>query len=125
MTSTGREEYDRVPVHDEAHRTSSPRRKSPISCFSCLRPRRVFALLKFALPLVFVICYMVYYLYDPRGHIDLVLYQREWIQREILPLSPLGGCFEPERVSPLYNVSEAVYGKKRFEVQAGVTMRMG
>ncbi|KAG2109916.1 glycosyltransferase family 32 protein [Suillus discolor] len=114
-----------VPVHEQARRTSSPWRKSPISYFSCLRPRRVFTLLKFALPLVFIICYTIYYLYDPRGHIDLVLYQREWIQREILPLSPLGGCFEPERVSPLYNISEAVYGKKRFEVQAGVTMRMG
>ncbi|KAG0702009.1 glycosyltransferase family 32 protein [Suillus ampliporus] len=81
--------------------------------------------LKFALPLVFIICYTVYYLYEPHGSIGLVFHQREWIQREILPLSPLGGCFEPERVSPLYNISDAVYGGKRFEVQAGAPTRMG
>ncbi|KAG1748291.1 glycosyltransferase family 32 protein [Suillus paluster] len=115
MTVTARGGYQMVPVHD---------RPRLFRC-SCVRPQRIFTILKFVLPLVFIICYTIYYLYDPRGHIDLVLYQREWIQREILPLSPLGGCFEPERISPLYNVSEAVYGKKRFEVQAGVTMRMG
>ncbi|KAG2134811.1 glycosyltransferase family 32 protein [Suillus clintonianus] len=81
--------------------------------------------LKFALPLVFIIGSTVYYLYEPHGSIGLVLHRRDWIQRELLPLSPLAGCFEPERVSPLYNVSDAVYGGKRFEVQAGVPMRMG
>ncbi|KAG1823637.1 uncharacterized protein BJ212DRAFT_1210469, partial [Suillus subaureus] len=81
--------------------------------------------LKFALPLVFIIGYTVCYLYEPHGSIGLVFHKRAWIQREILPLSPLAGCFEPERISPLYNVSDAVYGGKRFEVQAGVPMRMG
>lgn len=81
--------------------------------------------MKFALPLVFVVHYTVRYLYEPHWSIGVVFYPREWIQREILTLTPLGGCFEPERISPLYNVSEALYGRKRFEVQAGVTMRMG
>lgn len=114
-------------MYEQRHRTSSPppRWKTPPSRWLSIRPRRVFTFLKFALPLVFIICYAVWYLYEPHGHIELVFYEREWIQREMLLLSPLGGCFEPERVSPLYNLTESVYGKKRFEVQAGVTMRMG
>ncbi|KAG2030423.1 glycosyltransferase family 32 protein [Suillus americanus] len=80
--------------------------------------------LKVTLPLVFM-GYTVCYLYEPHGSIGLVFHQRAWIQRELLPLSPLAGCFESERISPLYNVSDAVYGGKRFEVQAGVPMRMG
>ncbi|KAG1745152.1 glycosyltransferase family 32 protein [Suillus lakei] len=87
--------------------------------------RKLTTFLKFALPAVFIMGYTVYYLYDPHGSIGLVFHRREWIQREILPLSPLAGCFEPEHVSPLYNVSDAVYGGKRFEVQAGIPMRMG
>lgn len=92
-----------------------------------MRLRRGFTVfLKFALPLVFIIgSTAVCYLYEPHGSIGLVFHQRAWIQREILPLSPLAGCFKPERISPLYNVSDAVYGRKRFEVQAGVPMRMG
>ncbi|KAG2156858.1 glycosyltransferase family 32 protein [Suillus bovinus] len=81
---------------------------------------------KFTLPpLVFIIGYMFYFLYEPHGSIGLVFHQRAWIQREILPLSPLAGCFEPERISSLYNISDAVYGGKRFEVQAGVPLRLG
>ncbi|KAG1862448.1 glycosyltransferase family 32 protein [Suillus tomentosus] len=91
-----------------------------------MRLRRAFTMfLKFTLPLAFIIGYTVYYLYEPHGSIGLVFHQRTWIQREILPLSPLAGCFEPERISTLYNISDAVYGGKRFEVQAGVPLRMG
>ena len=47
------------------------------------------------------------------------------MQKEIKPIAPLSGCFEPSRVSPTYNMSEAVYGRRRTDVQAGTPMRMG
>lgn len=58
-------------------------------------------------------------------HIELAFYSREWIQREVEALAPLAGCFAPERISSSYNVSEAVYGRKRTEVHAGLPLRLG
>jgi hypothetical protein len=40
-------------------------------------------------------------------------------------LTPLRGCFKPEQVSPVYNVSERLYGPKVTEVHAGMSMRLG
>ncbi|KIM70587.1 hypothetical protein SCLCIDRAFT_101023 [Scleroderma citrinum Foug A] len=71
------------------------------------------------------LCFVVYYLYETHLHVDLVFYDRHWVATEIHPISPLSGCFNPDRVSPLYNVSDALYGKKQFEVQGGIPMRMG
>ncbi|KAH7925113.1 hypothetical protein BV22DRAFT_1011960 [Leucogyrophana mollusca] len=93
-----------------------------------MRPRTAFAVFKFGAPLIIVVlvaCYVVYYLFEPHLHVDLVFYDRQWINAEIKPITRLGGCFDPAHVSPLYNLSEAVYGKKKNEVQAGVPMRMG
>ncbi|KIJ61871.1 hypothetical protein HYDPIDRAFT_30939 [Hydnomerulius pinastri MD-312] len=90
-----------------------------------MRRRTLCNLLKFAIPAAVVVLWWVYFMYEPHLHVDLVFYDRNWIAAEMQPITPLSGCFNPERVSPLYNVSEAVYGKKRFEVQAGVPMRMG
>ncbi|KAH7887059.1 glycosyltransferase family 32 protein [Phlebopus sp. FC_14] len=90
-----------------------------------LRRRTICNLLKVVVPLAAIVSWWVYYMYEPHLHVDLVFYDRDWIAKEIHPITSLSGCFDPERVSPLYNVSQAVYGKKRFEVQAGVPMRMG
>lgn len=63
------------------------------------------------------------YLYEP--HVELAFYSRNWVNQEIKPVAPLSGCFDDARVSPKYNVTEAVYGHKRTEVQAGTPLRMG
>ncbi|KAI6148636.1 glycosyltransferase family 32 protein [Pisolithus tinctorius] len=90
-----------------------------------LRPRTVCLYALLVLVTASVLSLAVYFLYEPHLHVDLVFYDRNWISKEIDPITPLSGCFRPDRVSPLYNVSDAVYGMKRFEVQAGLPMRMG
>jgi hypothetical protein len=66
---------------------------------------------------------LAFSLWEP--HIELAFYSRAWVQAEIIPVEPLHGCFDPSRVSNKYNLTEAVYGKKRTEVQAGMSLRMG
>lgn len=90
-----------------------------------IRPRTLFNILKFAIPIALLALWWVWRTFEPHLHVDLVFYDRNWIANEIHPITSLSGCFNPDRVSPLYNVSEELYGKKRFEVQAGVPMRMG
>ncbi|KAI6029682.1 glycosyltransferase family 32 protein [Pisolithus microcarpus] len=90
-----------------------------------LRPRTVCLYVLLVLVTASVLSLAGYYLYEPHLHVDLVFYDRNWISAEMDPITPLSGCFRPERVSPLYNLSDTVYGMKRFEVQAGVPMRMG
>lgn len=62
-------------------------------------------------------------LFEP--HIEIAFYSRQWVSNEITPTAPLGGCFEPERVSPDYNVTRHIYGPKTTEVHAGLPMRFG
>ncbi|KAG8216694.1 glycosyltransferase family 32 protein [Butyriboletus roseoflavus] len=90
-----------------------------------MRPRTLLNILKFVLPIALLALWWVWHTFEPHLHIDLVFYDRNWIANEIHPITPLSGCFNPDRVSPLYNVTEELYGKKRFEVQAGIPMRMG
>ena len=90
-----------------------------------IRPRALFNILKFAIPIALLAFWWAWRTFEPHLHVDLVFYDRNWIANEIHPITPLSGCFNPDRVSPLYNVTEELYGKKRFEVQAGVPMRMG
>ena len=90
-----------------------------------MRPRRLFKILKFAIPVTLLALWWVWHVFEPHLHVDLVFYDRNWIANEIHPITPLSGCFNQDRVSPLYNVTEELYGKKRFEVQAGVPMRVG
>ncbi len=47
------------------------------------------------------------------------------IRQEIDPLTPLRGCFKPEQVSSVYNVTERLYGPRNTEVHAGMGMRHG
>ncbi|KAH9159915.1 hypothetical protein EDB89DRAFT_1821721, partial [Lactarius sanguifluus] len=60
-------------------------------------------------------------------HIEISYYRRSWIRQdsEIEPLTPLRGCFKPDQASPLYNVTERLYGPKSTEIHAGLPMRLG
>ncbi|KAG8216696.1 glycosyltransferase family 32 protein [Butyriboletus roseoflavus] len=122
--------YERLPLHsvsDSARsRSRSPRRHSSHKSSLCnlsvlVRRRTCFTALKVIVPLLAVAVLTGLFLYEI--HIELAFYPREWIQREIKPVEPLLGCFDPDRVSPYYNVSKYVYGPKRTEVHAGVPMR--
>ncbi|KAF8348631.1 glycosyltransferase family 32 protein [Amanita rubescens] len=98
----------------------SPRHKNT-PCFRCrLRPR---TLLKYFIPTIVLCLIYGFYLYEP--HIELAFYSRTWATDEIEPTPPLAGCFDASRASVLYNISEAVYGPKKNEVQAGMMMRFG
>ncbi|KAF9010046.1 glycosyltransferase family 32 protein [Cyathus striatus] len=93
------------------------------SRLSFRRPRSLYEWLKWSALSVFLILLIGLYLYEP--HIEISLYDRSWVHRELKPVQPLAGCFDPSRVSFRYNVSQAVYGPKKIEVQAGMQMRMG
>lgn len=86
-------------------------------------PRHLWTILKIAIPGSLLLITALWYLYEP--HIELSFYSRDWINREVAPVRPLSGCFEADRVSSMYNVTENVYGPRRTEVQAGMGMRMG
>ncbi|EMD35618.1 hypothetical protein CERSUDRAFT_116343 [Gelatoporia subvermispora B] len=88
-----------------------------------LRPRLLLTLLAYVAPLVAVLVFSGWLMYEP--HIEIAFYSRAWIQSDIEPVAPLAGCFAAARVSPAYNVSEAVYGPKRTDVQAGLPLRLG
>ncbi|KAM6503425.1 glycosyltransferase family 32 protein [Amanita muscaria] len=93
----------------------------------CFPPRHRRRRLTLALKLIIFsallfLCYG-FYLYEP--HIELAFYSRKWAAKEIIPVGPLSRCFDKDRVSPAYNVSSAIYGPKRTEVQAGIRMRFG
>ncbi|KAG9313614.1 glycosyltransferase family 32 protein [Chiua virens] len=84
-------------------------------------PRTCFTAFKVIVPLFAVAIITGLFLYEP--HIELAFYSREWIQREITPIEPLLGCFDPKFVSHDYNISKYVYGPKVTELHAGVPMR--
>ncbi len=132
------DEQDRLPLHalqsrrrprsssspsPESSAYRSPRHKNT-PCFRYrLRPRTLSSLLKYLI-LAIILCLLYgFYLYEP--HIELAFYSRTWATDEIEAISPLAGCFDVSRESVLYNVSEAVYGPKKNEVQAGMMMRFG
>ena len=85
--------------------------------------RTVFWILKYAMPTTFLLLLLGLYLYEPQ--VQITIYDRSWVHKEIDPIAPLAGCFDENRVSPGYNVSEFVYGAKKNEVQAGIPLRMG
>lgn len=134
--------YDVLPTHDDHDSPNRPQfnslltrvpsswrrwwlRRTPSSPGVMRRPRALYNILKFAVPIALFVLWWVWHTFEPHLHVDLVFYDRNWITNEIHPITALSGCFNPDRVSPLYNITEELYGKKRFEVQAGVPMRMG
>jgi hypothetical protein len=80
-------------------------------------------ILKFGLPSSLFVVIVLWFLYEP--HIELAFYNRDWIKQEIERVHPLAGCFDAGKVSLKYNVSEALYGRRKTDVQAGVPLRMG
>jgi len=97
---------------------SSSRSRPRSSCF--LRPRTALRLL---LILTASSVLLGFALFEP--HIELAFYSRQWVNAEITPVGSLGGCFDPERVSPEYNLTRHLYGPKVTEVHAGLPMRFG
>ncbi|KAI0261603.1 hypothetical protein BC834DRAFT_895050 [Gloeopeniophorella convolvens] len=55
----------------------------------------------------------------------LAFYPRRRWEPPRTPPPPLHGCFAPARASPLYNVSERVFGARRTDLHAGVLLRLG
>ncbi|KAG5727509.1 hypothetical protein E4T56_gene12233 [Termitomyces sp. T112] len=93
----------------------------PLELIPLPRRRTVRRFITCALPLALFLLLLGLYLYEP--HIEIQLYSRSWIQREIDSIEPLSGCFS--RVSPYYNMSEGVYGRRRNEIQAGLPLKRG
>lgn len=127
----------RLPLYDNRAlrlRSDSPDRRSPpkirrkrsllwqVKYSSFWRPRSPLSLLKLLLlaTLSFVSC--IYWFWEP--HIEIQFYSRRWVQREVIDVEPLAGCFDPARVSPHYNMTRA-FAAKRYEVQAGLPLRLG
>lgn len=107
---------------------SPPRRRrswssTPAPKSFCFRPRSFLTVLKFGLPSSLFVLTMLWFLYEP--HIEIAFYNRDWIKQEIDRVHPLAGCFDAGKVSPMYDVSEAIYGRRKTDVQAGVPLRMG
>jgi hypothetical protein len=74
------------------------------------------------LPIVLLLG-LSYLTWEP--HIEISVYWRSWIRQEIEPITALRGCFNPDQASPLYNVTERLYGPRFTEVHAGMAMRLG
>lgn len=74
-------------------------------------------------PLLVALVFVGLLIWEP--HIELAFYEKAWIQKEILPVGSLGGCFDEGRVSERYNVTRNIYGPKINEVQAGVSLKLG
>jgi len=83
----------------------------------------MFTIVKFVIPSLLFVFIVLWFLYEP--HLELAFYNRDWIKQEIERIHPLAGCFEEGKISPKYNISEAVYGRRKTDVQAGVPLRMG
>lgn len=95
---------------------------SKYRCF-LFTPRKLRSLLKVLVPAILLGLFIGLYLYEP--HIELAFYSRSWVHREIETITPLSGCFDPSRVSEKYNATDAIFGQRRTEVQAGLPLRMG
>lgn len=112
----GRNRHDRLPTH-----ATTLLRRQGRSC-SFPKPRRLW-LVFYVIPGSLLLFTVLWFLYEP--HIELSSYPRDWINRQVTPVRPLGGCFDVDRVSLLYNVTQNVYGPRRTEVQAGMGMKLG
>ncbi|KAF5345904.1 hypothetical protein D9758_011460 [Tetrapyrgos nigripes] len=108
--------YDRLPMHRRSSSASKYR-------FNLNARHRAITFLKFFIPAAVLLILYGVFIYEP--HVEIAFYERGWVYREIEPIKPLAGCFHPERVSAKYNVSEALYGPKYTDPQAGVRLRFG
>lgn len=89
----------------------------------CFRPRSLIVALKYIIPCIFVS--ILYWFYRYELHVELTPYPRDWVHQEIEPVKALSGCFTSSRVSDKYNITEALYGPRYNEIQAGMSLRFG
>ncbi|KAI3608218.1 glycosyltransferase family 32 protein [Moniliophthora roreri] len=107
---------DYIPLSNRQSNTSS-RFQATKSLFPRTR------ILKYIIPIIIFL--ILYFFYTYELHVEISKYPRDWVHQEIEPIKPLYGCFTPERVSPDYNVSDALYGPRTNDVQAGMSLRFG
>ncbi|KAI0642796.1 glycosyltransferase family 32 protein [Trametes meyenii] len=124
-----------MPSHDDevniplySGRASSPPRSRPqwradTSLRQLIRPRTVLSLLKVVIPVAVLTILLGLFYWEP--HIEIAFYNRAWVRQEVLTVPPLAGCFSHARVSPAYNVTDALFGPKRTEVHAGTPLQFG
>jgi hypothetical protein len=58
---------------------------------------------------------------------QIAFYSRNWVTTQIEPIASLRGCFDTSSSyqDALYNVSDALWGPRKTEVQSGMSLRMG
>ncbi|KAH9004413.1 hypothetical protein EDB84DRAFT_1239185, partial [Lactarius hengduanensis] len=78
---------------------------------------------KYTAPAIIIILVLCYLTWEP--HIEVTFYRRSWIRQEIEPIHLSTAASKPDQASPLYNVTERLYGPKSTEVHAGLPMRLG
>ncbi|TFK49146.1 hypothetical protein OE88DRAFT_1633813 [Heliocybe sulcata] len=90
---------------------------------SALRVRPLWLVTVIALAAVIVIFGLTVY----QPYIEIQFHSREWIRQHITPELSKGAppkCFT-SGLSPSYNITEGLYGKRRWEVQSGTGMQLG
>ncbi|KAF7296518.1 Glycosyltransferase family 32 protein [Mycena chlorophos] len=102
-------------------RRARSRTHSPQHSASFLKNRALWNLLKYALPSSLLLLLLGFYLYEP--HVEFAFYSRTWTQKQIFTVPKLSGCFDDARVHSTYNVTDGLYGPRRTEVQAGMSLR--
>ena len=117
-----------IPLYSSRDRDESPRRTRPSwraerTFRHLLRPRVLLFVLKVVVPAVILSIIVGLYYWEP--HVEIAFYNRAWVSQEVLAVPPLAGCFSRSRISPSYNVTDALYGPKYTEVHAGISMRFG
>ncbi|KAG9101693.1 hypothetical protein FS749_004502 [Ceratobasidium sp. UAMH 11750] len=108
-----------------AYRAAGPsKRRRRIHFALPRRPRTWVSVTKWGLGFL-APCLLLFWLFwEP--HIEIAMFRRSWIREEVLKLEPLAGCFRADNLARTeYNASWALDRRKRWEVQAGMPLRMG
>src|SRR5882757_2902268 len=78
----------------------------------CLRLPRPRLCLKYTASAIIIVLIPILSFLTWEPHIEISFYWRSWVRQEIESLTPLRGCFKPDQASPLYNVTEGLYGRR-------------
>jgi hypothetical protein len=108
-----------------AYRAAGPsKRRRRIHFALPRRPKTWVSFLKWGLAFLALCIFVLWRLWEL--HIEIMVFRRSWIREEVLKIEPLAGCFRPENMAGTsYNASWALHRPKRWEIQAGVPLRMG
>ncbi|KAI0370565.1 hypothetical protein BV20DRAFT_966472 [Pilatotrama ljubarskyi] len=126
MSSYDPEDDVHIPLHSERQSKKPQTRlqwRAEIALRQCVRPRAVLSLLKVVVPVVVFSVVLGLLYWEP--HVEIAFYNRAWVKQEVLTVPPLAGCFSQHRLSPSYNVTDALYGPKHTEVHAGTPLQFG